>query len=134
MLPSTMFPTSPTITMLPHSSCAQLELTTPPSLDSASAKLELTTPPSPKNVPTKLELTTPPSPESALAKLELTTPPSPESALAKLELTTPPSPWNTPTHQPQQQKIVRIMTTTYNEFGVQGLEAFEEKKRGGVGG
>jgi hypothetical protein len=72
-----MVPDSLAKTMFPHSSCAQLELITSPSL------------------------------ECTLAQLELTTSPSLECALAQLELTTPPSPGSTPMQQPQQQMFVR---------------------------
>jgi len=46
-----MVPDSLAKTMFPHSSCAQLELTTSPSLECALAQLELTTPPSPGSTP-----------------------------------------------------------------------------------
>jgi len=65
MLPSIMLPVSFATLVLLHSSCAQLELTTPPSPKCALAQLELTTPPSPKCALAQLELTTPPSPGSA---------------------------------------------------------------------
>jgi formate-dependent phosphoribosylglycinamide formyltransferase (GAR transformylase) len=58
----------------------------------------------------------------------------PCSSCAQLELTTPPSHGSTPTQQPQQQNIVRIVTTTYGGFGVWGLEAFEKKKGSWVNG